>query len=190
MKRKTVFTILVAYLLVSGIYLLAPGEAAWAVPGQNPNRQSSPTRTPTPAATPAPGTETAPPAGTSVPQPPSRPLPLPAETVTPLFLTLFPPTATPQATPEGNLWPTETVEERTGPTPGPSPMPGGTVQPTPLSTSSTEVAVAITPVIYPSLGDAIGAGMCVDLLAIGAGLVILVVGLILVGREQTSSLTR
>jgi hypothetical protein len=43
--------------------------------------------------------------------------------------------------------------------------------------------MAITPVIYPSLGDAIGAGMCVDLLVIGAGLVILVVGLILVGGE-------
>jgi hypothetical protein len=171
MRRKTVFTILVAYLLVSGVYLLSPGEAAWAVPGQNPNRQSSPTRTSTPAATLPPGTETAPPAGTGVPQPPSRPLPLPAETVTPLFLTLFPPTATPQATPEGNLWPTETVEERTGPTPGPSPIRGGTVQPTPSSTSSAEVAMAIS------------AGMCVDLLVIGAGLVILVVGLILVGGE-------
>ncbi len=190
MKRNMDSTILVAYLLTSGLYLLSPGEAAWAVPGQNPHRQSSPTRTPTPAVTLTPGAATAPPVGTTIAQPLSRPLPLPAETVTPLFLTLFPPTATPGATLEGILWPTDTVGEGARPTLRPSPIPGGTVQPTPLSTSSAEVAMAITPVAYPSLRDAIGASTCVDLLMIGAGLVILVVGLILVGREQISSLTR
>ncbi len=190
MKRKTVFTILVVYLLISGVYLLTPGKAAWAVPGQNPKRQSSPTRTPTPAVILTPGTATAPPAGTNAPRTPSRPLPLPAGTFTPLFLTLFPATATPEATLEGILWPTVTMGEGTGSSLRPSPTPGGMAQPTPSSTSSAEAAMAITPMNYLSLGDAIGAGTCVDLLVIIAGLVILVVGLILVGRERTSSLTR
>ncbi len=186
MKRKTVFTTLVAYLLISSIYLLSPGEAAWAVPGQNPNRQSSPTRTPTPATTLAPGTETAPLASTTVPQPPSQPLPLPAETVTPLFLTLFPPTTTPRATWESVLWQTVTAEREnvfSGSTPTPTEM----GQPTPSRTpSATEVALAITSITYPSLGDALGTSICVDLLMIGIGLVLLVIGLMLARRVVTA----
>jgi len=195
-KRKRVLTILLAYLLTSGLYLLSPGEGAWAVPGQNPNRQSCPSRTPTPAATLTPGTATATPVGTTVPQPPSGepslPLPLPAETVTPLFLTLFPPTATPTATPratwESVLWQTATAEEGGVLAGSTSPTPVEMGQPTPSRTPiSAEVGTAITPVASPSLGSALGASACVDLLVIGIGLVLLVIGLILVGRRRASS---
>ena len=189
-KRKIVFTILIAYLLTGGLYLLSPGESAWAVPGQNPKRQSAPTRTATPGAIPTPGTATpappgstaAPPGNTPTPSPQSQPLLLPAETVTPLFLTLFPPTATPMATFEGLVFPTETMGEGAGATP--TPTPGEMVQ---SIASATPAAPTITPVILPSLADAVGAGACANLLVVGAGLVMLVVGLVLVGRRQAAS---
>jgi hypothetical protein len=187
-KRRTILAILLTYLLTSGLYLLSPGERAWAIPGQNPNRQSSPSRTPTPAATSISGVSTAAP----VPQPlfneTPRPLSLPAETVTPLFLTLFPPTATPGATWESVLWQTVTAERRAIPVSTPFLLLSETMQPTPLQTFDLGTrGVAITPVMYPSLEDALGAGICVDLLVIGIGLVLLILGLVLVRGHRTSS---
>jgi hypothetical protein len=179
--------VLLAYLLTSSLYFLTPGEGAWAVPGQNPNRQSSPTRTPTPAATITPGGSTAVPASRPSPAETPVPLSLPAETVTPLFLTLFPPTATPRATWESVLWQTMTSEARAGSTNTPFPTPVETAQPVPSQTARLAVETTAIPMIYPSLGDTLGAGDCVDLLAMGIGLVLLLLGLVLVGRHRTSS---
>ncbi|MEE8389488.1 MAG: hypothetical protein V3S14_01655 [Anaerolineae bacterium] len=114
--------------------------------------------------------------------PPSQPLPLPAETVTSLFLTLFPPTATSRATWESAIWQTATAEAggvfagRTSPTPVEMGQP--TPSRTPIS-AGVEAAILGTPLAYPSLESALGSSACVDLLVMGVGLVLLMIGLIL-----------
>lgn len=180
--------ILLAYLLTGGLYLLSPGEGAWAVPGQNPNRQSSPTRTPTPGAMPSPGRAT-PPVETPIPVSPpgGSPLPLPAETVTPLFLTLFPPTATPRVTWVEVPSQTESAQERVVPTRGPSPTPMDMVQSTLLSTATSElVEMTTTPIGSQSLQSTLQGNVIVDLVVLGIGLVLLLVGLVLVGRRRAT----
>jgi hypothetical protein len=180
-RRRTRFIVLLAYLLTSGLYLLTPGEGAWAVPGQNPNRQSSPTRTPTPGATPP--TEAPAPAS-----PPGRfPLPLPAETLTPLLLTLFPPTATPRATRVEVPDQTESAQEGILSTRGPSPTPLDTVQPTSANTRASELGeMTRTPTSSQYLRSTLRGSDIIDLVVLGIGLILLLIGMVLVGRHRAT----
>jgi hypothetical protein len=187
-RRRTAFIILLAYLLTSGLYLLTPGEEAWAVPGQNPNRQSSPTRTPTPGATPSPGRATPPAEAPAPVSPPVRfPLPLPAETLTPLFRTLFPPTATPRATWVEVPDQTESAQGGILSTRSPSPTPLDIVQPTLASTRASELGEMMrTPTSSQYLQSTLRGSDIVDLVVLGIGLILLLAGLVLVGRRRAT----
>jgi hypothetical protein len=188
MRRKPFLSMVVVYLLASLLYLLSPGEGAWAVPGQNPHRQSSPTRTPTPGATGTPvDTPGAPRKTGTTPVPtPEGSLSLPSATTTPLFLTLFPPTATPIATWVVATWEVvETGEGRDVSTRQPSPAPTGGGHATP--SASPTVGRTAVPLPAPSRafsGGVLGASAVLDCAVVGIGLVLLSIGLILVGRHR------
>jgi hypothetical protein len=178
---------IVVYLLASALYLLLPGEGAWAVPGQNPHRQSSPTRTPTPGGTATPANTPRAPGGegeSSVP-PAGGMLSLPSTTVTPLFLTLFPPTATPISTWVGATWEVETAEGRNVPTRQPSPAPtekGVAILPGTRTVERT--AVPASPDSRAFSMSTLRASTMLDCAVTASGLVLLSVGLILVGRHR------
>ena len=189
MKRRNLYLILIAYLLTSSLHLLLPGAAAWAVPGQNPNRQSSPTRTPTRGpATPTMTTSESPematkPPGSAVAG--ENDVSLPAETVTPLFLTLFPLAVTPRAT-------------RAAITPEPArtavplaalsgPTADLTEEERPASSSSPTLQNTAI-VVFPSSGRsptiAVGAGSIADCAVMGLGLILLLIGMMLIGERR------
>ena len=137
MKRKNLLWILLGCALVSAIRLLAPGEGAWAVPGQSPDRQTVPTRTP--SATP---TELATPAGTPEPSATPTELPTPAGTLAPSVTPGGPPTPeetpVPSVTPGGSPTPAET--------PAPPTSPGGTPS---YTDTSTPPPVSRSPTVTP-----------------------------------------
>lgn len=178
---------IVVYLLASALYLLLPGEGAWAVPGQNPHRQSSPTRTPTPGGTAVPvDTPRAPGEEGESSVPPARVrLSLPSTTVTPLFLTLFPPTATPIATWVAATWEVETTEGRDVPTRQPSPTPTEEGVAIPPGTRTVErTAVPASPGSRALSMSTLRASTILDCAVTAGGLVLLSIGLILVGRRR------
>jgi hypothetical protein len=187
MRRKPALSMIVVYLLASALYLLSPGEGAWAVPGQNPHRQSSPTRTPTPEGTGtpvdtprAPGEE-----GVSSVPPAGGRLSLPSTTVTPLFLTLFPPTATPIVTWAVATWEVETAEGGDVPTRRPSPTPteeGVAILPGTRTVERTAVPTSPGGRVFSM--SALRGSTVLDCAVTAGGLVLLSIGLILVGRRR------
>ena len=189
MRRKPFLSMVAVYLLASALYLLSPGEGAWAVPGQNPHRQSSPTRSPTPEATGTPVDTPRAPTGretgaTPVP-PPRGNVSLPSATTTPLFLTLFPPTATPIATWVVATWEVETGDGRDVPTRQPSPSPTEGGHATPSRTLAVERTAVPMPIGSRAFsGSVLGASTILDCAVTGGGLVLLSIGLILVGRRR------
>jgi hypothetical protein len=187
MRRKSVLSTIIVYLLASALYLLSPGEGAWAVPSQNPHRQSSPTRTPTPGGTAAPvDTPRAPGEEGVSPIPPARGgLSLPSTTVTPLFLTLFPPTATPIVTWVVATWEVETAEGGDVPTRQPSLTPTEEGAAIPPGTRTVERTVVPTsPGSRAFSMSALRASTVLDCAVTAGGLVLLSIGLILVGRRR------
>jgi hypothetical protein len=187
MRRKPVLSMIVVYLLASALYLLSPGEGAWAVPGQNPHRQSSPTRTPTPAGTAAPVDTPRPPGeeGISPIPPAGGNLSLPSTTVTPLFLTLFPPTATSIVTWVPATWEVETTEGREVPTRQPSPIPTEEKKDMAPGTRTVErTAMPTSPGSRAFSMSTLRASTVLDCAVTAGGLVLLSIGLILVGRRR------
>jgi hypothetical protein len=187
MKKKPFLSMIAVYLLVSALYLVSPSEGAWAVPGQNPHRQSSPTRTPTPGMTGTPGATPRAPRETSatpVPMPQGN-VSLPPATVTPLFLTLFPPTATPIVTWAAATWEVETEEAREVSTRQPFPTSTEGGHATPSRTALVEgTAVPISDGSGASPRGTLGTRTLLDCAVTGGGLVLLLIGLILVGGRR------
>lgn len=175
MKRRTVLLILSICLLAGGLSLLSPGEGAWATPAQNPQRQSIPTLTPTPANSPPPPAtpgDTPPPVETASLPSPALPSPPPASP--------SPPVVTQAAGDETSL-PTATEEEKAETatsTPASTPAPSNTPR---------KPGATMTPLAPPVPASAFGTQSAIDLIVMGSGLALLVIGLILIWRRRNQS---
>ncbi len=165
-------------ILVSGVIILGSVvQTTWATPTQNPQRQSIPTLTPTPADSPPP-----PPTTPGEPPPPVETPAAPASSPTQSSPSALPsPTVTPQVAGDETPQPTATEREKTETA---TSTPAST--PTPLSITRIAETPA-TPPAPPVSASAFGIRSVVDLMVMGLGLALLVIGLILIWRHRTQS---
>ncbi len=176
MRRK--IGLICVYVLLCGIYVWVPRDA-WAVPGQNPYRQSSPTRTPTPAASPSPSAT-----GATMPAEafsPTVSVPPPLFTIEALLSPPHPPRSasrTPIVTAESTpVFASPSAELFDG---------GSTLTPVPASPTALWMQT-LTPaaMVVARTGNPPLATHCIDLVVMGLGLLMLLIGIrLLILRED------
>ncbi|HDQ72075.1 MAG TPA: hypothetical protein ENN19_08255 [Chloroflexi bacterium] len=186
MSRRTVVGGLLALLALSLLAALAPGEETWALGVESPRRQSIPTLTHTPGPATATATAEATATGTAD-EPavsPTQAAPgdveetIPAPVPTLISLSTPVPSPAPGAPTRP---PTETAEDASDDDDLTSPRPPATARSTPSPVGDR--ALEVTPFVYSSQPLA-GARCLGDLIVMGLGLLLLIVGLHLVKKRQ------